>query len=511
MRQYAEWERDAAFLVLAILVYLVLLTVGRWLKRRMDLPMGLAYQMAAAATGLYLAARLLLPELSWRREFAAVAVLAGVQALLPLLNRMLTRRLASAKQPDPLPKFLREVLSLFLFIVAVLLVLQWGYGVHVPGLIAGSGIAALAIGLAAQDLLANIIGGFTLHFARPFQVHDWLLLDGQHVQVVEINWRSTRFRNNDNTRLDVPNSHIVKQTIINYYGHDRQQHEHTRPHAMRLEVGIDYQIPPNLVKDLLAGAAAATPRVLPHPAPDVYLKSFGESSIQYEVRYWIDDHTDQQHVSEAIRTHIWYALRRHGIKIPFPIRTLQVERATPAGSRRHGCRHDALRAMLQQQAVFEAITDDSLDYLLDNSATYLFGCGENIIREKAAGESMFVIISGRAAIIIGGGATVPSQVAEFAAGDCFGEMSLLTGEPRSATIRALSDCEVLEITKPVFATIVECEENLLPRLSELLVRRKLETEGFTTRLRDMANGPVTEKAKAYKAQFLQTIHSFFKL
>ena len=183
----------------------------------------------------------------------------------------------------------------------------------------------------------------------------------------------------------------------------------------------------------------------------------------------------------------------------------------PTGTRRHGCRHDALRAMLQQQAVFEAITNDDLNYLLENSATYLFGCGEDIIRETAAGDSMFVITSGRAAIIIGGGATVPSQVAEFAAGDCFGEMSLLTGEPRSATIRAINDCEVLEITKPVFATIVEREENLLPRLSELLVQRKLETEGFTSRLRDRDNGPASDKEKEYKARFLKTIRSFFKL
>ena len=90
-------------------------------------------------------------------------------------------------------------------------------------------------------------------------------------------------------------------------------------------------------------------------------------------------------------------------------------------------------------------------------------------------------------------------------------MSLLTGEPRSATIQALGDCEVLEITKPLFAQIVEREENLLPRLSELLVQRKLETEGFATRLRDESNGAVSAKEQEYKARFLKTIRSFFEL
>src|SRR5471032_828751 len=209
VQQVSVWERVAAFVVLAVFIYLILVAIGRWLKRRMELPLGLFYQAAAAATGLYLATVLLLPDLTWRREFAAVAVLASVRALLPLLSRIFALRFSGPEQKDPFPKFLREVISLFIFIVAALLVLQLDYYIQVPGLIAGSGIAAIAIGLAGQDLLGNIIGGFTLHFSRPFRVGDWLLIDGHHARVVEINWRSTRLRTNGNAHLDVPNAHIV--------------------------------------------------------------------------------------------------------------------------------------------------------------------------------------------------------------------------------------------------------------------------------------------------------------
>ena len=518
LRQETQWERCGVMVVLAVPVYLILLAVGRYLKRRMELPLGLSYQMAAAATGLYLAVILIEPELVWRREFWALAVLAGVRALLPLVNRVLAFRLAGGRRSESLPKFLRQVLSLFLFIVAVLLVLQVGYHIQLPGLIAGSGIAALAIGLAAQDLLGNIIGGFTLHFARPFQVRDWILLDGQHVQVIEINWRSTRFRNNDNTRIDVPNSHIVKQTIINYYGHDHGAKEYTRPHAMRLEVGVDSDAPPNRVKELLAKAAASVPRVMPQPAPDVFLRSFGDSNIVYEVRYWLGDHAEHQRVSEGIRTHIWYALRREGIRIPFPIRTLKIEPRATAGKGRHGHRHDALLEMLEKQPVFAALTADSLAWLLERSGTLLFGDGEKIIEENAAGESMFVITGGRAVVILSGVAAAPSRIAELGAGECFGEMSLLTGEPRNASIQALGDCEVLEITKSVFGVIMEREENLMVRLSELLARRKLETEGIASRLRDAsqgtgggATGTNADQENEYKARLLRRIRSFFEL
>ena len=442
LQQYSQWERDGVIVLLAILVYLILLATGRWMKRRLELPLGLAYQAAAAASGLYVATQVLEPGLVWRRECATVVVLAGVWALLPLLNRFLVFRPEGGGRAEPMPRFLREVLSLSIFLTAVLLVLKFGYNDPIPGLLAGSGIAALAIGLAAQDLLGNIIGGFTLHFARPFQLHDWILLDGQHVQVIEMNWRSTRFRNNDNTRLDVPNSHIVKQTIINFCGHDRKPQETSRPHALRLEVGVDADAPPNRVKAILAAAAATVPRVLPHPEPDVYLRSFGESDIVYEVRYWLADHAEHQRVSEGIRSNIWYALRREGIRIPFPIRTLKVEPRVARRTGRHGLRHHELLEMLGKQPVFAAIDPADLEYLLDRSELRLFGDGERIIVEKAAGESMFVITSGRAAVIINSGGAASSQVAALTAGECFGEMSLLTGEPRNATIQALGDCEV---------------------------------------------------------------------
>ena len=511
LQQLPLWQQIVIFGGASLALYLVLLAIGRVLKRKAQLPLGFFYQTAAFAASLYIAANFFLPTLPFRRDLGAVAILAGVGALLPLLTHHLMPWLFEKRTHIPMPRFLREVIGLVIVIATALAVLQLDYDIQIPGLIAGSGIVALAIGLAAQDLLGNIIGGFTLHFGRPFQVNDWLLLDGQHVQVIEINRRSTRFRTNDNIQLDVPNAHIIKQTITNYYGQDRKFGDRTRPHGMRLEVGLDYGVPPNRIKEVLAAAAAAVPNVLPKPTPDVYLKSFGDSSVNYEIRYWIEDHAEHQRIADAIRTNVWYMLRRAGIKIPFPIRTLQMERRSQQSTLRHGRKHDALRAMLEKQAIFSAISTEDLDYLLEQCASHHFGRGESIIEEKAAGESMFVITSGRAAVIISGDSGTRSQVAELLAGDCFGEMSLLTGEPRSATVQALSDCEVLEITKPVFGEIVDREQDLLPRLSELLAQRKLETEGFTSRNRESAGEVVAAKQREYKARFLSRISSFFEL
>ncbi len=510
-QELLAWQRILVFVGFVCVFYLLLLAVGRALKRRAGLQPGLSYQAAALGSGLYIALDLMAPALGGRREVAAIAIICGVHALLPLLTVGLLPWLFETKRHQPMPKFLREVVSLVVFVTTVLLVLQVDYDVQVPGLIAGSGIIAVAIGFAAQSVLGNILSGITLYISRPFHVNDWILIEHQHVQVVEINWRSSRFRTNDNIILDVPNSKITSETITNFSGIERHGLQHSRPHGQRLEVGIEYGAPPNRVRDILRDAAASASDVLDKPAADVFLKSFGDSSIVYEVRYWIENHHHYNQISDAVRTNIWYALRREGITIPFPIRTLQMERRKAVSTERHGHRHAEFRAMLQNQPIFRVIEGADLEYLLENCASHHYGRGEQIIVEQAGGDSMFVITSGQAAVLITGSGGTRSQVAELRKGDCFGEMSLLTGERRTATVQAMSDCEVLEITKPLFAEIVAREAGLLPQLSELLARRKLEMEGITTRGGVDGETTAADKESEYTETFLSRLKSFFEL
>src|SRR5207247_3114192 len=182
-------------------------------------------------------------------------------------------------------------------------------------------IIAVILGLGMQDLLSNVFAGFALHFGKPFQAGDWLFLDNRYAEVMEINWRSTRLRTNDHIFLDVPNNQITKQTIVNLTYPDRL-------HAMRLQIGIDSNAPPNKVKDAIVRASVNAAGVFPKPEPKVFLHHFAESSIQYEVKFWIEDHSRFNEIVDAIRTNIWYELQRRRIKIAFPIRTVQLQRSS---------------------------------------------------------------------------------------------------------------------------------------------------------------------------------------
>src|SRR6202022_1373068 len=140
---------------------------------------------------------------------------------------------------------------------------------QLKGLLAGSGIAAIILGFAGQNLFGGIIAGMSLQINRPYKVGDWLKVGDTYGEVREINWRSTRLCTNDTIYLDIPNNEIVKSTIVNL-------HYRTEAHAMRIRVGVDYNVPPNRVKDALTRAAQSAVNVLPEPKVRVFLVDFGD-------------------------------------------------------------------------------------------------------------------------------------------------------------------------------------------------------------------------------------------
>jgi CRP-like cAMP-binding protein len=154
------------------------------------------------------------------------------------------------------------------------------------------------------------------------------------------------------------------------------------------------------------------------------------------------------------------------------------------------------------------MNDEQLESVLKHSQVQRYGRGERLIQEGEEGDSMFVMLRGTAAVSIArNGASV--RVGAMRQGDCFGEFSLLTGDPRSATIRAENDCEVLEISKPVMADVLRQSPECLKALSELLAKRKLEGEGI---VRDASMPQEEEKRETeYRSTFLRRLRTVFEL
>jgi CRP-like cAMP-binding protein len=349
-----------------------------------------------------------------------------------------------------------------------------------------------------QDLFGGIIAGIALQISKPYKVGDWLNVQDKFAEVMEINWRSTRLRTNDAIYLDIPNYAIARGTIINL-------HYPTPIHSMRLRVGVDYDIPPNRVKDALHRAASGAEGVLPQPPTKVYVMDFAESAVIYEIKFSMGNHQAYNEICDAIRTNIWYEFKRQRITIPFPIRTLRMERrrhrSVPEG-------HAEAQAILRGEPLFDCLNDAQLDNVLHSAHIHRYGRGENIIQEGTEGSSMFIMLRGAANVSVMRNGTA-IRVGVLRSGDCFGEMSLLTGEPRSATIRADGDCEVLEIGQEAMAEVLTDSPQCLTQLSELLAKRKMESEGIVkdaTQPHDQGT-----KEREYRATFLQRLRAVFEL
>jgi CRP-like cAMP-binding protein len=149
-----------------------------------------------------------------------------------------------------------------------------------------------------------------------------------------------------------------------------------------------------------------------------------------------------------------------------------------------------------------------LDALLPRSRVQHFGQGERLIEQGANGDSMFILMDGEAKVAVDRSG-IRAQVASLKSGDCFGEMSLLTGERRRATVIASTDCEVVEIAKPVLANLLKEFPVLLEQLSELLAHREVETEGIVAA--QSRSSLITAKHIEYKADFMSRLQKFFEL
>src|SRR5438045_883412 len=323
----SEAERDAITALVFVGTFFVTVCVGRFLKRRAGVRLGLLFRLFCLMLAFYAAIAVYGVHASWRNHVGAAVILLSTALVVALVNRYVWDFYYEKKRQTTIPHFLREVVGGIIFLIVLLLVLSYGYHAEaqLKGVLAGSGVIAIILGFAGQNFFSGIIGGVAIQINRPYKVGDWLQVGERFAEVMEINWRSTRLRTNDAIYLDIPNNEMVRHTIVNL-------HYTTEVHAMRIRVGVEYKNPPNRVKDALVRAASTAEGVLAEPKVRVFLVDFSDSAVIYEIKYYMGNHARINEINDAVRTNVWYEFKRRGITIPFPIRTLQVARraARPA-------------------------------------------------------------------------------------------------------------------------------------------------------------------------------------
>jgi hypothetical protein len=323
----------------------------------------------------------------------------------------------------------------------------------------------------------------SIQLEKQFVVGDWVEFEGFLGQVSSISWSNTTlFDDLSDRTIVVANSTIDQAIIVN--------HSKAAPsYKVHVAVGLPYEMRPELAHELLVEAIQSHGNVLLAKPVEVVLKSFGASSIDYELYFYIRDYALRRQVLTEVRSRIWYAVQRRGFSIPFPIvdlRPISTERRlaqTELSNQRQEC-FSALRCL----ALLSPLSDQELQRLALSEPVILYGVGEFIIARNDSDRSMFVLLSGECDVMVGGEHEDGPlrQVATLVKGTLFGEMSAFTDSPRSACIVAKTSVSVLKISQASIQQIFVNNEKALEGIVELIAKREAGLKAFTaTQTRDL--------------------------
>jgi CRP-like cAMP-binding protein len=225
-------------------------------------------------------------------------------------------------------------------------------------------------------------------------------------------------------------------------------------------------------------AVRETDNVSDKVTPIVRIRNLGDSGVDYEVKYWLEDYAKYNDTDALIRQRLWYAFRRAGLNFAFPTRTLYVER--PGRVAQRDGDGGAITERLSAVDIFAPLSVDETSMLAQAAVRHVFAPGETVIRAGDEGSSMFVVHKGKVRVQVSENGR-PRTVATLNEGDFFGEMALFTGEPRTANVLALEETEVLEIGHAAMKRVFDTNPDLVESLSFVMAERR---QGLATQADD---------------------------
>src|SRR5258707_256974 len=361
------------------------------------------------------------------------------------------------------PTLVRNIFSIVAFTALFFLIFTLIFpNANLGAVFTTSAIFGVILALALQDTLGNFFAGISLQADRPFQVGDVITVGSErHTGVVEeITWRAVKIRTFQNHIVLISNSTAAKEPI--------EVCPRENLNARIVFFNTIFTDSPAKAIHVVREAVREADNVSPKVAPIVRVRDIGESSVDYEVKYWLIDYAKYNDTDALVRQRIWYAFRRNGLTFAYPTRTLLVERTPkPAKDGAGGAIVERLAAV----DIFAPLSAEETTMLAQAATSHVFAPGETVIRAGDPGSSMFVVHNGRVSVQISENGRART-VATLSEGAFFGEMALFTGEPRTANIVAIEETEVLEIGHAAMKRVFDTNPDLVESLSHIIAERR---------------------------------------
>ncbi len=396
----------------------------------------------------------------------------------------------------------REAISVIIryLIVAfgVIIAIQ-GIGFNLASFAVVAGGLGVGIGFGIQDLTTNFVSGLTLLLDRPVKVGDFVELEGLMGIVKKISIRSTIIKTNDDSSVIVPNSNMISNKIVNW--------SYQNPLlCLRLSIEVSENSDPLLVTETLLNIAYAEAGVLYEPNPKVLFVEFGDNCFKFELLVWTDRPTDREVIKSSLNFAIQYYFRQHGIDFPSNDRDLYLrnpefllpllnKNKTVTNSKniyenslktpvfpKEIKKSSSLSGLLREVTYFEHLTDLELRQLIEIGYRQRLQEQEFLFQENDPGDAFYMILSGSVEVFV---EAIDKHLTTLGAGKFFGELSLMLGIPRTASVRALEETILFAINKEGFQKVLTERPDLSEQIIQEIVKHKEELSERQQELREM--------------------------
>jgi small-conductance mechanosensitive channel/CRP-like cAMP-binding protein len=431
-----------------------------------------------------------------------------------LVNRgidvLIWDRLVAKSLGGTVPAILKTMVAVVVYLVAMSMIVGLVYEQNVAAFLTALGAGGVVLGLAVRGIFSDLFTGLAVNLDGNVVIDDWIQLASRSAQarpllgrVQEIGWRSTQLETEDGTLLIIPNTVIAEDLVTNF----------TRPtKATRSEctIDLDPSVPCQRGKRILLGAARSlvgNRGFVAEKEPAVLINGTSERGVQYLIRFWIQPWNPLSPTTarDAVLTRALEHLAVAGLE---PARgKTEVFHDRIAVRRPPDTTAEGRAQMLAGVHLFASLEDDDRMQLAADLKRLVLPPQETVVAQGDTGDTLYIIAEGALDVILNTDQSPdPVRVATLGAGDFFGEMSLLTGEPRRATVRAATPAVLYELSRDTVADLIERRPDVADVLSRAVAERKV---GLDAAHRNTGHAAKEAAVSTLSSQVSRLVKDFF--
>jgi small-conductance mechanosensitive channel/CRP-like cAMP-binding protein len=497
------WSSELPYVIVITLALTALLLRTRPFERSVYLNtlwlfvLGIAGQAAglgASKLGFDNAARVLdvLFRIVWTIALIRIAGFAFFRFALPKLGKSL-------------PRIIEDLALVAVYVAYGLSQLRYA-GVDLTGILATSAIITAVLAFAMQDTLGNVLGGLAIQLDNSVRVGDWIQVDQLSGRVIDIRWRSTAIETRDWQTVVIPNSQLMKNRFTILGRREGAPLQWRRG----IRFMIDPAVPPARVIALLEEEMREImiANVARAPAPSCVLLDFVAGNLLYELRYFLTDLQEDELTDSVVRVHLFASLQRAGLRVAEEQRTTHAVAKDEAHAETVRQRELQRRMiMLKQVDLLAPLSDEERKFVAERLQYTPFARGDVVTKQGSVAQWLYIIAFGEAEVRFEQSGRPHRLLGTLGAGQFFGEMGLLSGDSRNATVVARSDLECYRLDRASFQALLLARPELANEVSKVIASRK---PGLETARAEAASAPAALPEPAQPA-LLERIQKFFGL